>query len=86
MIRKYVGDDVEVSRTVFRSWMLPLRGVEIALIDCAHQLFTYPNEFLVTVGHRGSDKRGSTVLGDKFLQNFISRRDGLIESTETRQR
>ena len=51
----------EVSRTVFRLWMRPLRGVVIALIDCAHQLFTYPNEFLVTVGHRGSDKRGSTL-------------------------
>ena len=26
----------EVSRIVFRSWMLPLMGVEIALIDCIH--------------------------------------------------
>ena len=35
----------EVSRTVFGSWMLPLTCmvVEIALIDRAHQLFTYPN-------------------------------------------
>ena len=56
----------EVSEIVFRSWMLrswmlPLLGVEITVIDRAHQLFTYPNEFLVTVGHRGSDKQGSTV-------------------------
>ena len=56
-----LGMTWEVSRTVFRSWMLPLMGVEITLIDCAHQLFTYPNEFLVVVGHRGSDKQGSTV-------------------------
>ena len=33
----------------------------IAVVDHAHQLFTYPNEFLVTVGHRGSDNQGSTV-------------------------
>ena len=26
----------------FRSFMLPLRGVMITLIDHAHQLFTYP--------------------------------------------
>ena len=44
---KYVRDDVEVSRTVFCSWMLPLMGVEIAFIDCAHQLFTYPNFSLI---------------------------------------
>ena len=57
----------EVLRTVFRSWMLPLMGVVIALIDRFHQLFTYPNEFLVAVAHRGSDKRGSTV----FTFNFV---------------
>ena len=34
----------------------------ITLNDSAHQLFTYPNKFLVGVNHRGSDKRGSTVL------------------------
>ena len=43
----YVGDDVEVSRTAFRSWMLQLTGVEIALIDRDHQLFTYPNVSLI---------------------------------------
>ena len=37
----------EVSRTVFRSWMLPLMGVVITLIDRAHQLFTYPNFSLI---------------------------------------
>ena len=31
----------EVSTTVFHSWMLPRMGVEITLIDFAHQLFTY---------------------------------------------
>ena len=31
----------EVSRTVFRLWMLPRMGVEIALIDHDHQLFNY---------------------------------------------
>ena len=37
----------EVSRTVFRSWMLPLMGVEISLIDRAYPLFTYPNFSLI---------------------------------------
>ena len=53
----------EVSGTVFRSWMLPLMGVVIALIDRMQpsiihlsEFFTYPTEFLVAVGHRGSDK------------------------------
>ena len=32
------------------------------VVDHAHQLFTYPNKFLVAVGHRGSDNRGSTVV------------------------
>ena len=55
----------EMSGTVFCSWMLPLMGVVIALIDHVHQsfhlseLFTYPNEFLVPVGYRGSDKQRS---------------------------
>ena len=31
--------------------------VAIVVVD----QFTYPNEFLVTVGHRGSDNQGSTV-------------------------
>ena len=63
----------EVSRTVFHSWKLSFMGMEIALIDCIHQWFTYPNfsvirtfllseQILVTVGHRVSDKRGSTVI------------------------
>ena len=39
----------EVSRTVFRSWKLPLMGVEIALIDCGHQLFPYPNFSLIRI-------------------------------------
>ena len=33
----------EVSKTAFHSWMLPLMGVVITLIDHAHQLFTYLN-------------------------------------------
>ena len=37
----------EVSRRVFRSWMLPLMGVVIALIDCTDQLFTYSNFSLI---------------------------------------
>ena len=36
-----------VSRTVFRSWMLPLKGVEITLIDHAHQLLTYPTFLII---------------------------------------
>ena len=32
-----------VLRTVFHSWMLPLMGVVITLIDHAHHLSTYPN-------------------------------------------
>ena len=54
----------EVSGTVFHSWMLPLMGVVITLIDHTHQLliYLYLNEFLVAVGHRGLDKRGSTVM------------------------
>ena len=31
----------DVSKIVFRSWMLPRMGVEIALIDYDHQLFNY---------------------------------------------
>ena len=55
----------EVSGTLFRSWMLPLMGVVIALIDHTSiihlpELFTYPNKVLVAVGHRDSDKREST--------------------------
>ena len=47
---------------------MPLQVIDrvtIAVVDHAYQLFTqftYPNEFLVAVGHRGSDNRGSTVL------------------------
>ena len=37
----------DVSRTVFHLWMLPFMGVVIALIDCAHHLFTYPNFSLI---------------------------------------
>ena len=51
----YAADDTlsmlgipwEVSINVFRSWMLPLMGVEINLFDHAHQLFTYPNFSLI---------------------------------------
>ena len=39
----------------------PFMGVVIALIDCTHQSFTYPNEPLVALGHKGSDKPGSIV-------------------------
>ena len=76
-------------------WMRPLRGVVTALIDCAHQLFTYPNfslirifhlsefftypnKLLVAVGHRGSDKWRSTVVGllprQSSLQMCVLRR------------
>ena len=37
----------EVSRTVFHSWMLPLMGVEITLVDRAHHLSTYLNFSLI---------------------------------------
>ena len=53
---------------VFRLSMLPLMGVELALIDRVRHLFTYPifftypNELLAAAGHRGSDKRGYTVF------------------------
>ena len=45
----------------------PLMGVVIALIDCPwiiplSEHFTYPNDILFAVGHRGSDKRGSKVV------------------------
>ena len=40
-----LGMPWEVSRTVFRSWMLPL--LEITLIYCVHQLFPYPNFSLI---------------------------------------
>ena len=51
----YASDDTlgtsrrpwEVSRTVFPSWMLSLMGVLIAIINHAHQLFTYPNFSLI---------------------------------------
>ena len=52
----------------------PLMGVVIVLIDYAHQLFTYPNEYLVVVGRWGSDKQGSTALlnvGTELLSNFL---------------
>ena len=42
-----LGMTWKVSRTVFHSWMLPLMGVEIALIDRVHKLFTYPNFSLI---------------------------------------
>ena len=35
--------------------------------------FTYPNEFLVLVGHRGSDKRGSTVLAYTLYVHIVER-------------
>ena len=33
-------------------------------------MFTYSNEFLVTVGYRGSDNRGSTVIILYLLQGI----------------
>ena len=62
-----LGRPWEVSRTVFCSWMLPLMGAEITLIDRTHQLFTYPKEFLFAIGYRGSDKRGSTVFSQRMV-------------------
>ena len=58
----------QVSGTVFLSWILPFMGVVITLIHRAHQLFPYPNEFLVAFGHRGSDKRGSTASVLTFVK------------------
>ena len=34
----------------------PLMGVVIESIDHSHKLYTYLNDFLVAVGHEGSDK------------------------------
>ena len=56
------GMSWEVSRIVFPIVDAPAYGCGNRLNWPHHQLFTYPNKFLVAAGHRGSDKQGSTVF------------------------
>ena len=52
----------------------PTYGCGDHIVDRALQLFLYPKEFLVTFGHRGSDKQGSEDLrrvGENQIWNFL---------------
>ena len=67
MIHKYVGDDVGGVKNYAPFVDAPtygcgnhLNSLRPSIIHLS-KLFTYPNKFLVAAGHRGSDKRGSTV-------------------------